>query len=369
MIKGKNNIQYQPVKGIVLNDEFLDREQFKKAFKRLLEDPSKMEMFNKKLIGIERLTHILQGKNGKVYTTSEFTDNLQYIQDEFTKLALPGLGGNISLLTSFNFGEKDQRTFLLGKESDLYHSETFSGERVYYNSLKNISDLVQKGKSLELTNNALNSHLKGFEQNLKQKNLQSKQDRYELYTWARKNLRNRYRVVAKQQHPVSLGYYFWGNNNFTGYVQESFGLHLALRHPDILMGKHVANLKRSVINEHGGPGSTELFELLAASKGNTSSQLSGDIVVIDRRGQVRFNIQSKASTKSSYDFTITYQQFLKNVMLYKDIFEKFKNNMMSDQDVDLLFNKFSTTAWQPIKKQAEKNINKTINNIAKKLIE
>ena len=55
---------------------------------------------------------------------------------------MPGLGGNISLLTSFNFGEKDQRTFLLGKESDLYHSETISGERVYYNSLKNISDLV-----------------------------------------------------------------------------------------------------------------------------------------------------------------------------------------------------------------------------------
>jgi hypothetical protein len=47
------------------------------------------------------------------------------------------------------------------------------------------------------------------------------------------------------------------------------------------MGRHIENLKKSVISEHGGPGSVDLFNLLAATKGNISSQLSGDIVVVD----------------------------------------------------------------------------------------
>jgi hypothetical protein len=61
---------------------------------------------------------------------------------------------------------------------------------------------------------------------------------------------------------------------------------------------------------------------LSSTKGNTSSQLSGDIVVVDGQGNVRFNIQSKASIKGSYNIYITYQQFLTNVskflLIYKN---------------------------------------------------
>jgi hypothetical protein len=57
-----------------------------------------------------------------------------------------------------------------------------------------------------------------------------------------------------------------------------------------LVGNHIANLKRSVINEHGGKDSVELFNLLNATKGNTSSQMSGDIVVLGSDGKVALNI-------------------------------------------------------------------------------
>jgi hypothetical protein len=93
----------------------------------------------------------------------------------------------------------------------------------------------------------------------------------------------RYKAFEKNNghRPVSIGRYFWGRGHMHGYAAEAFGTHLALIHPDALMGSHIENLKKSVISEHGGPGSVDLFNLLAATKGNISSQLSGDIVVVD----------------------------------------------------------------------------------------
>jgi hypothetical protein len=65
---------------------------------------------------------------------------------------------------------------------------------------------------------------------------------------------------------------------------------LALIHPNALVGERISQLKTSVIEEHGGFGDIGLFQLLASTKGNVKSQLSGDIVIIDPNSKVRFNI-------------------------------------------------------------------------------
>ena len=105
---------------------------------------------------------------------------------------------------------------------------------------------------------------------------------------------------------MSLAQYFWGNGHIHGYAAEAYGTHLSLMHNNFIATEHATELAKSVITEHGGRGSRGLFNLLNSTKGNTSPQLSGDIVIVNPDGTVRFNIQSKASIKSSYNIYITY---------------------------------------------------------------
>ena len=285
-------------------------------------------------------------------------------------MMLKGLGGNISLLTTFDFGKnKSQETYFLMKESDLPSSLNENGEKTYLNTKENLNNLIAQGKKLKKLDESLDSHLRGFSNQLTRKNTQSKDERQQLYIWAYCNMKERFKKNRNIQHPISLSKYFWGNtSNAHGYATEAFGTHLALMHPNALMNGHIEELKKtSVIQEHGGAGSHELFSLLYSTKGNTMSQLSGDIIVVDGNGNVTFNIQSKASRKSAYNFTIAYQQFLKNIMLFKDIYEKNLGaksaGEIPQKDIDALFKAFSTQAWVPIQKVLGNKIDETVDEL------
>ena len=93
--------------------------------------------------------------------------------------------------------------------------------------------------------------------------------------WSYYNMKNRYKAFSRKHHhygSISIADYFWGKNSQVhGFILESYGTHLALMHPNAFLGQHVKNLKKSVIQEHGGPGSTDLFNILNSSKGNVSS--------------------------------------------------------------------------------------------------
>lgn len=317
-------------------------------------------------MNIKAMIHITQSKKGKQITTTEFIGDLEYMRQIFSTFILKGFGGDINLLSTFNFTTKHKGTdvYYLENENNLPSMVNPAGARVYENTKHNIDNLVRTGKNLNKLNQSLVSHLNGFDKALRDKSTQSKEERQAMYKWASYNMPVRWRDQKEKPHPISMARYFWGESRtIRGYVAEAFGTHMALIHPEALMENHVVNLSNAVIKEHGGPGSDELFTLLHSTKGNISGLTSGDIVVIDGDGRVIFNIQSKASSRGNYSFTIAYQEFIRNLFLFRDVYENALWNGASDKDIDMLFNKFSTNAWVPIKKKLEKAIGETIDDI------
>lgn len=307
--------------------------------------------------------------NNQTKTIVEFTSDLEKISRIFSNFMM-GLGGDISLLTTFNFGSKDAQVYFLTKEEDLPSQVNEVGEKTYLNTLENLKLVQKNGKQLQQLNDTLKSHLGGFYRQLTDSNLQNKEEYQNMRVWSSYNMKERYKIFEDkdEHHPVSIGRYFWGKGHIQGYANEAFGAHLALVHPNVLMGEHISKLKQSVISEHGGPGSVDLFNLLVSTKGNTSSQLSGDIVTVDKDGRVIFNIQSKSSRYAAYSFTITYQKFLQNMMLFLDTYEKYIDNIeaIEQKDIDALFNAFSTKAWVPISNEVAKRIDEEVNEMLKK---
>ena len=370
MIKGE--IPYELVEGVVLGQEFLNKDEFTKVFKNLLEDTDGYTNLRYNLALAKKIISITQSKKG-MQTTVEYTDNLEAIAEEFSKF-MGGLGGDISLLTTFNFQNKNAKSeiYFLAHEKDLPSQLNEIGAKTYLNTLESLQGAIKEGKEYLKLNQILVSHLNGFYSDLTTKDLinNPEQERYrKLIEWAKIHMNNRYKanLQRKKDQPISLSQYFWGRGQTRGYVAEAYGIHLALIHPNVLVGNHIANLKRSVINEHGGKDSVELFNLLNATKGNTSSQMSGDIVVLGSDGKVALNIQSKASKYSNYKFAITYKQFLNKMDLFLQTYDKYVDNIdkIKQSDIDKLFKAFSTQAWAPISKEISKGLKEEIEGLFK----
>lgn len=355
-------VSYQSQQGVVLGDKFLGKQDFAEAFRSMLKNTEGYVNLRYNLAQAKKIISITQ-KGNTTQTITEFTSDLETIARLFSAF-MGGLGGDISLLTTFNIGKKSAQTYFLMEENDLPSQINESGEKIYLNTLESLKQSKLEADKLKRLNDTLKSHLNGFFRQLTTTNLQSEDDYINMRVWSYYNMRDRYKAFeAKNGHyPVSLGRYFWGRGHVQGYAAEAFGTHLALIHPNALMGEHISNLKKSVISEHGGPGSIDLFNLLASTKGNTSSQLSGDIVVVDANGRVQFNIQSKASKYGAYEFTITYQKFLQNMMLFLDTYEKYVENpkAIEEADINALFNAFSTNAWVPISTELANRIDEEI---------
>lgn len=356
-VNGK--VSYQLQQGIVLGDKFLNKEDFTEAFRSMLNNSEGYINLRYNLAQAKKIISIIQKGKG-TRTITEFTSDLEAISRLFSSF-MGGLGGEISLLTTFNIGKKSAQTYFLVKEEDLPSQLDEMGKKTYLNTLQALKQSQLGIDKLKQLNDALKSHLNGFYGQLTNSNIQSEDDYQRMRVWSYYNMKNRYN---KDEHrPVSLGRYFWGRGHIQGYAAEAFGTHLSLVHPNALMGEHISNLKKSVISEHGGPGSLDLFNLLASAKGNISSQLSGDIVLVDDQGRLIFNIQSKASKYGAYAFTITYQKFLQNMMLFLDIYDKYISNprAIEEADIDTLFKAFSTNAWAPISAELNNRLNEEMN--------
>lgn len=363
MIKNINGVQYSLSEGIVIGENFLNKEDFKIYFQELLKESDLYVSYRMQLSKVEKIIHILDKK--KPRTTVEFTSDLEMISQAFVNF-LGGLGGEISLFTTFNMGKKSSENYFLMKEDDLPSSINEIGEKTYLNSLENLRKLQSNTKNLKKLNSALKSHLNGFYVQLTKTNIQSKFEYDKMIAWSQTNLPDRYKAYLEnhQNKQISIGRYFWGGGKIQGYAAEAYMTHLLMMHEADLAKEHQSKLK-TVISEHGGPGSEELFELLSSTKGTTSSQLSGDVVIIDSDGKVKYNVQSKASKYGSYEFTITYKAFLQNMMFFLDIYDDYIANPreVENKDVEALFQAFSTKAWVPINKKVTESIDEELKKI------
>lgn len=361
-ITGLNGTIYGQQQGIVLDDNFISKEEFRKIFKDLLDNESEsVYIFKQNLLNIQKITHITQNKKGKISTTTEFLSHLETISQLFSQLVLKGLGGNISLLSTFNLTRnRKTSSYYLMNENDLPSRILPNGAKTYLNSQWQLENLKNDARKLKKINDNLISHLNGFNNQLRNKKTQTSEERSKMYVWAYYNMTDRFKKQRNLPHPIAIARYFWGDGQLPGYIGEAFSAHMAIMHPNFMHDQHVSKLKSSVITEHGGAGSDNLFNLLYSTKGNTMSQLSGDVVVVDGEGRVIFNIQSKVSRYGKYDFTITYQQFIKNLYLFIEIYENALYNGANNQDIDILFEKFATKAWVPIQQEVKKQTSELI---------
>lgn len=353
---------YKQQEGIVLGSNFLDQDAFTKHFATIVKQQQTQfeNEFERVWTTAEKWSSNFI-KNGERVSIVTVLNNLQPVAEAFARFiggSQGQLGGEISLLTTFNFGSKDQETYFVPMENTVYHERDEMGRFVYKNTQKNLNTLMTQTNGLVKINQALKSHLNGFNTQLRARATLTKDDYIFLRKWSYNNLRERYNRVTENHgtHRVSLATYFWGNGYLHGYISEAYGAHLAMKHPDFLQG-HINKLHKSVIVEHGGPASIDLYQLLKSTKGNTSSQLSGDIVVVDSDGNVQFNIQSKASTRGAYDFTITYQKFMQNIDKFRELYyDCTQNPNLINQSAKQIFNMFKTSAWVPIRKKLEEEI-------------
>jgi hypothetical protein len=73
-----------------------------------------------------------------------------------------GLGGNISLLTTFSFGKRTQRSYYLANEKSLPSQENIQGKKIYENTRQAIKNLENQAKKLALLDKVFKKHLIEF---------------------------------------------------------------------------------------------------------------------------------------------------------------------------------------------------------------
>lgn len=378
VIQGLNGQYYQLQSGIILGENFLSKDDFRKAFKDLLEANGRYVNLRKNLTKARKLITMIKTENG-IQKSYEFTNNFEAICIEFSHwlddvLQQGQLGGNISLLTTFNFDKQSQKSYFLKNEKDLPSKKNVLGGLTYYNTQAEVKKLLTSSKKATLFNKVITNHLNNFYNQLESKGTQTKKEYQTMKVWAYYNMRARYEELKKNKYPIPMGYYFWGNGKRSGYTNEAFTIHLSLKHPDVLNNVYLnkaIQIKNGVFEEHGGAGSIELFNLLASTKGQTSSQLGGDVIIVNNtngKNSIVFNIQSKANKSSNYNIFITYSDFLKKITLFLETYEKYIDNVdaIEQQDIDVLFNAFAAEAWVPIEKEITEELSKKVDTMIKK---
>lgn len=370
-----NNKFYGEVEGVTLGKQFLNKEDFIDQFKDMLKQSGTYQNFKLRLDAIKQKINQLNNANNMPIKNAVIS--LEDISNDFSQL-MGGLGGDISLLTSFNFSRyKTMDMYFLTNEKDLSLSidpETHGA--IYNNTKKELEQLIEANKGVIKINNAFVQHMQNYQNEI---TLQGRKNEYiELMSWSYYFLKERYKVFEnrkKDSHYPSLAHFIWGKSTSArkGYVQESFGTHMALQHPNFLNQENLS-FSNSVVNEHGGRTSHSLYNLMASAKGNVASQLSGDIVVLDKNGQITVNIQSKATARSEYLITIKYKKFFESINKFCNIYDRYFNNgnfnTIADKDAEILFNSFKSKAWSEIDEtlyhQLTEESNKLINEFASK---
>lgn len=356
---------YEEKSGVAIKGKYYTKEDFENWFNDLLKDSYQEQWLKFREITLKARKFISLTEKKK--SIVQFTSDLDQIARGFVDFT--GIGGDISLMTTLDFqDEKEQKTYYLERQEALLSGRLDEiGQNSYYNSQKELQKLKAKGEKLTILNDALVEHLNGFFNQLTTENYYKApagtKDYCRLKVWSYYNMKNRYLAMRRARPRPTIAKYFWGKTlNVHGYVAEAYGLHLALKHPEFRTLEDV-KLRSEVIAEHGGPGSFELFSLLNSTKGNVTSWLGGDIITVDKNGNIKYNIQSKGSRRSDADFTIAYQQFLSNITQFIDIYEKYlsseeKIRQIEKEDLEILFKAFSSKAWVEMENETEEKLNK-----------
>lgn len=373
VIKDKNGIWYQQVSGVVLGNQFFPEQEFIQYIQNLLKT-RKAEDYDGLKIRVQKAQDILKGieKNKRTIATKKnFLSKVKEISKEFNRLlneeekAIQLLGGDISLFTTFNLTGEDisaQSSYYLLDEQSLpsYTSEVKGIVNIIQNYKTVVSQIISNIEEEEkkgfLMDDTINLHLMNFYNQLISQETQDIQQYQQLKIWSYYNMRNRYDAIKKasnQRWPKqpSIARYFWGQGQIVGYVNEAFTTHLVLFHPDTLLGKAMMS-KQTVIDEHGGAGSYELFSLLNATKGQIAAQYGGDVIVLNKDNTIAFNIQSKASVSNYYGYQKKYTKYLQDIETILTSFIKLSSSDWSQEDAETIVQKIKADAWQPLVKQA-----------------
>lgn len=342
-------IYYKQQPGVVIGEKFLSKEEFKNFLKNdLSPDRKKREQLQAKINENRKMSIEVD-----TLDTAKFEKGLHDVAQAFIDF-MGGLGGTVSLLTTFSFGKRTQRTYFLPEEAELSSVFLSRGELLYINTRKSLVKLEEKITGTKLLEENLKRHFRNFSNQLQNPQAYSQENFQALRKWSQKYLKKRYVSYSDESaNKVSYSEYFWGQGKIQGFISEAYGTHLALAHPEAFSSQ-VKRISHSVIEEHGGFGSTGLFELLASTKGQTPSWSSGDTVVVDNQGNVKFNIQSKASIKTKYPILLQYKEFFSNMASLLDFYDDVTKR--TDENIDALFNMFKTSAWVPIEQDLEKNV-------------
>lgn len=341
-----NNIKYVQKKGILLNGDFMDKNAFVNYFQNTLLNNSS---YRHSLSYLQRMGHIAEKLIDQLeagVNPSKISLNLGILGERFTDFLGTSFGGEIALASVFQLNSKEEgkgvKIFYLDKQEKIRNA--------VYNYENKLTKFKEKIDGLIDYSEKLNKHLEEFYFQLTQplNKIQTYQEYSKMRTWIYNNLsKERFKEGKKlKRFNSTFVQHFYGKTQTQrGYVTESFFAHQVLFHKGI----DSQSVKETVISEMGGAGNENLFKLLASSKGNITGILGGDIIVIDKNGNIVYNIQSKATVKNSYSFQLSLKSFLQDMMEFIAIYKKYYNNktisQIAEEDAEKMFNFFAADVW------------------------
>lgn len=362
-----NNIKrsYALTEKVILGNKAISEKEFKDTIKEILpqtETYSELQNMLVKASDTLRKASTTRAKGRGRKTIEHFFRDIKKISEPLVNF-IRNLGGDqISLLTTFNFNNKEKiETYFLVDEKMLIGNKINQiGEKNINNTLAKIKQLEASQESLIQLDKIMKNHLWNFYKQVQDPKFQDIEAFKKMRVWSYYNMKKRYNEYKRDSFgTVSIAKYFWGDGYYHGYINESFGNHLVMQHAQVLSGKQTIGLRRSVIEEHGGPGETSLFLLLQSAKGNLDAHWGGDTILIDQEGNVVYNIQDKGSIGRSYNYIHNYTEYVQSLQALINFFlEITKRGIenIKDEEVEKIFKRFSATVLQEIEQELNEQI-------------
>ena len=130
-------------------------------------------------------------------------------------------------------------------------------------------------------------------------------------------------VGARAHDDRNLKYIIYGNNpQYRGQIADAFLNHIGNMHKQLLIGdvKNINPFIQSVMQEEGG----NFYQLLLDSTNNTPWYTGGDLILLDKTGQIISNIQLKTiiNEKSSTIGKISSTTLFNQLLELKDFIEE-----------------------------------------------
>lgn len=340
-----------PSTGIIFQDFFLDKETFIPLYK---------EYYNEKKVDIDLVTNnllnLLEHYDTKTVTTSMASD-FQRLWHEFQNIVL--LNKNpLQLLVVYRgdgSGEKSEYSAIIN-QSQVEESVNTKHGYIYGintgNSLIEDSMRVMQARNVE---NFLRIHMTGLLNQLY--STINRTTAEALHDYHSDILNNIYTTSNKdiRQHITGQKWYkiIYGTMPFTswqGNAYEAFFNHMANHEPALFefLSNHGQNMsatfnysqqRNSVYAEEGGyqPDLGNFPRLMMGQINSIPWFAGGDIVIINNKLEVIYNIQLKTTTRN------TKTVFLEKVTRLRNFLINFTSYQTVEEKAELLFNQFQNT--------------------------